>query len=81
MSDASLRTPFPARAHAALEDAHLQEALGIATTKFIGLRKEAFAGFPEGAAGPGFGPRAISRFPGILPLVYELTKPQLPPLP
>ncbi len=50
MSDASLRTPFPQRAHAALEDAHLQEALGIATTKFIGLRKESFAGFPEGEA-------------------------------
>ncbi|MDP2700575.1 MAG: (Fe-S)-binding protein, partial [Candidatus Rokubacteria bacterium] len=50
MSDASLRTPFPARAHAALADAHLQEALGIATTKFIGLRKEAFADFPEGEA-------------------------------
>ena len=46
MSDASLRTPFALRAHAALEDAHLQEALGIATTKFIGLRKESFAGFP-----------------------------------
>ena len=50
MSDASLRTPFPQRAHAALEDAHLQEALGIATTKFIGLRRESFAGFPEGEA-------------------------------
>ena len=50
MSDASLRTPFALRAHAALEDAHLQEALGIATTKFIGLRKESFAGFPEGEA-------------------------------
>jgi len=50
VSDASLRTPFALRAHAALEDAHLQEALGIATTKFIGLRKESFAGFPEGEA-------------------------------
>src|SRR3989304_5069754 len=50
VSDESLRTPFPQRAHAALEDAHLQEALGIATTRFIGLRKESFAGFPEGEA-------------------------------
>jgi L-lactate dehydrogenase complex protein LldF len=50
VSDASLRTPFADRAHGALEDAYLQEALGIATTKFIGLRKEAFAGFPEGDA-------------------------------
>jgi L-lactate dehydrogenase complex protein LldF len=50
VSDASLRTSFTLRAHGALEDAHLQEALGIATTKFIGLRKEAFAGFPQGDA-------------------------------
>jgi L-lactate dehydrogenase complex protein LldF len=50
VNDAGLRTPFPERAHAALEDAHLQEALGIATTKFIDLRKESFAGFPEGEA-------------------------------
>jgi L-lactate dehydrogenase complex protein LldF len=50
VSDASLRTPFADRAHGALEDVYLQEALGIATTKFIGLRKEAFAGFPEGDA-------------------------------
>ncbi len=39
---------FAARAAAALGDRHLQEALGIATTKFIGLRRESFAGFPEG---------------------------------
>ena len=50
MSEADLRVPFARRAHAALEDAHLQEALGIATTKFIGLRKDSFAGFPEGEA-------------------------------
>jgi L-lactate dehydrogenase complex protein LldF len=50
VSDANLRTPFPLRAHGALKDRYLQEALGIATTKFIGLRKEAFAGFPEGEA-------------------------------
>ncbi|PYM61845.1 MAG: iron-sulfur cluster-binding protein [Candidatus Rokuibacteriota bacterium] len=31
-----------------MQDAFLQEALTIATTKFIGLRREAFAGFPEG---------------------------------
>ena len=50
MSDAQLKTPFPQRAQAALGDAHLQEALTIATTKFIGLRKESFAGFPAGEA-------------------------------
>lgn len=48
MSEASLKTPFPERAGAALRDAYLQEALTIATTKFIGLRKESFAGFPQG---------------------------------
>jgi L-lactate dehydrogenase complex protein LldF len=41
-------TPFGERAAVALQDAHLQEALTIATTKFIGLRKDSFAGFPEG---------------------------------
>ena len=50
MSETQLRTPFPQRAHAALGDAHLQEALTIATTKFIGLRKESFAGYPAGEA-------------------------------
>ncbi len=50
MSDTTLRTPFPDRAEAALRDRFLQEALGIATTKFIGLRRESFAGFPEGDA-------------------------------
>src|SRR5262249_17961439 len=50
MSDAQLRTPFPQRAHAALGDTHLQEALTIATTKFIGLPKEAFPGYPACAA-------------------------------
>jgi L-lactate dehydrogenase complex protein LldF len=39
---------FPERAGAALRDAYLQEALTIATTKFIGLRREAFSGFPDG---------------------------------
>ncbi|MBI2198224.1 MAG: iron-sulfur cluster-binding protein [Candidatus Rokubacteria bacterium] len=50
MSDRTLRTPFPERASAALKDTFLQQALGIATTKFIGLRQESFAGFPEGEA-------------------------------
>ena len=39
---------FGERAAVALKDAYLQEALTIATTKFIGLRKDSFAGFPEG---------------------------------
>jgi L-lactate dehydrogenase complex protein LldF len=39
---------FRERAAGALQDAHLQEALTIATTKFIGLRREAFTRFPEG---------------------------------
>ena len=50
MSDSALTVPFPERAGAALRDRQLQEALTIATTKFIGLRREAFAGFPEGEA-------------------------------
>ena len=41
---------FPQRAAAALKDRFLQEALTIATTKFIDLRKESFAGFPDGEA-------------------------------
>jgi len=40
--------PFRERAGRAIRDAFLQEALTIATTKFIGLRREAFADFPEG---------------------------------
>jgi L-lactate dehydrogenase complex protein LldF len=50
VSDALLRTPFPERAGAALKDAFLQEALKIATTKFIDLRRESFTGFPQGEA-------------------------------
>jgi L-lactate dehydrogenase complex protein LldF len=50
VSDASLATPFPERAGAALKDAYLQEALRIATTRFIDLRRESFAGFPQGEA-------------------------------
>jgi len=43
-------SPLRARAARALADAYLQEALGIATTKFLALRREAFAAFPEGEA-------------------------------
>ena len=50
MSDGDLGTPFRQRAGSAMKDAFLQEALTIATTKFIGLRREAFEGFPEGEA-------------------------------
>ena len=50
MSEDLLRVPFPQRAGAALKDAFLQEALTIATTKFIDLRREAFEGFPQGDA-------------------------------
>lgn len=48
MSETALKAPFPERAGAALKDAFLQQALTIATTKFIGLRREAFATLPEG---------------------------------
>jgi L-lactate dehydrogenase complex protein LldF len=41
---------FSERAATALKDRFLQEALRIATTKFIDLRKESFAGFPDGDA-------------------------------
>ena len=40
MSDGARGTPFSERAEAALKDTFLQEALGIATTKFIQLRQE-----------------------------------------
>jgi L-lactate dehydrogenase complex protein LldF len=50
VSEELLRVPFPERAGAALKDAYLQEALTIATTKFIDLRREAFEGFPQGEA-------------------------------
>src|SRR5207249_2513064 len=50
VSDGDLGTPFRQRAGSAMKDAFLQEALTIATTKFIGLRREAFEGFPEGEA-------------------------------
>ena len=45
-----LATPFRERAGRALDDRFLQEALTVATTKFITLRREAFAELPEGDA-------------------------------
>jgi L-lactate dehydrogenase complex protein LldF len=50
MSESALGIPFPERASAALKDTFLQEALTIATSKFIGLRKDSFAEFPQGDA-------------------------------
>ena len=50
MSQELLKTPFSERAGAALRDGFLQEALTIATTKFIGLRRDAFDNLPEGDA-------------------------------
>jgi L-lactate dehydrogenase complex protein LldF len=43
-----LSTPFRQRAAEALDDTFLQQALTIATTKFIDLRREAFEAFPDG---------------------------------
>ncbi len=48
MSEGDLSVPFRQRAGRAMQDAFLQEALTIATTKFIGLRREAFEEFPDG---------------------------------
>jgi L-lactate dehydrogenase complex protein LldF len=45
-----LATPFRERAAEALNDTFLRQALTIATTKFIDLRREAFDAFPEGEA-------------------------------
>ncbi|HEX9821217.1 MAG TPA: LutB/LldF family L-lactate oxidation iron-sulfur protein [Methylomirabilota bacterium] len=50
MSEVAPATPLRERAGRALEDTFLQQALTIATTKFIGLRREAFDEFPEGEA-------------------------------
>jgi L-lactate dehydrogenase complex protein LldF len=50
MTEPELAVPFRERAGQALRDTFLQEALGIATTKFIGMRREAFAEFPDGDA-------------------------------
>jgi L-lactate dehydrogenase complex protein LldF len=43
-------TSFRKRAAGALQDAFLKQALAIATTRFLTLRREAFTGFPEGEA-------------------------------
>jgi len=50
VSEPDLATPFRERAGQALDDRFLQEALTIATTKFITLRREAFDAFPQGEA-------------------------------
>jgi L-lactate dehydrogenase complex protein LldF len=50
MAEGELATPFRERAERALGDRFLQEALTIATTRFIALRREAFDEFPEGEA-------------------------------
>jgi L-lactate dehydrogenase complex protein LldF len=50
VSEPELAEPFRARAGQALGDTFLQQALTIATTKFIELRREAFGEFPEGDA-------------------------------
>ena len=48
MSEPLITTPLRERAQQALGDPFLHEALDIATTKFIGLRREAFDDFPDG---------------------------------
>jgi len=50
VSEPELATPFRERASRALGDPFLKEALTIATTKFITLRQEVFADYPEGEA-------------------------------
>jgi L-lactate dehydrogenase complex protein LldF len=50
LSEHQVTAPLRQRADGALHDSFLQQALTIATTKFIDLRREAFAGFPEGEA-------------------------------
>jgi len=50
VSEPEPATPFRERAGQALDDRFLQEALTIATTKFITLRREAFDAFPQGDA-------------------------------
>jgi L-lactate dehydrogenase complex protein LldF len=50
MTEPILTTPLRERASQALGDRFLHEALDIATTKFITLRREAFGAFPEGEA-------------------------------
>jgi L-lactate dehydrogenase complex protein LldF len=48
MTEPIVTTPLRERAARALGDRFLHEALDIATTKFIALRREAFGDFPEG---------------------------------
>ena len=48
MTEPIVSTPLRQRATQALGDRFLHEALDIATTKFITLRREAFGDFPEG---------------------------------
>ena len=48
MTEPIVSTPLRQRAAQALGDRFLHEALDIATTKFITLRREAFGDFPEG---------------------------------
>ena len=48
MTEPIVTTPLRQRAAQALGDRFLHEALDIATTKFITLRREAFDDFPEG---------------------------------
>ena len=48
MTEPIVTTPLRQRAAQALGDRFLHEALDIATTKFITLRREAFGDFPEG---------------------------------
>jgi L-lactate dehydrogenase complex protein LldF len=43
-------TPFPARAASALRDRFLQQALTLATTRFVDSRNAVFKAFPEGDA-------------------------------
>jgi L-lactate dehydrogenase complex protein LldF len=50
MSEPELATPLRQRAARALGDRFLKQALDIATTKFIDLRRDAFGDFPEGEA-------------------------------
>ena len=48
MTEPLISTPLRERATHALGDRFLHEALDIATTKFIALRRDAFGAFPEG---------------------------------
>jgi L-lactate dehydrogenase complex protein LldF len=50
MTEPLITTPLRERAAQALGDRFLHEALDIATTRFIALRRDAFGDFPEGEA-------------------------------